>query len=777
MDIPDSAKPDPETPGSGANFQSYAITSGVANGTTYRYRLRAVNAVGAGPPSAAFIGRPVAASGSNTVMATQVTATVNGWDGVSTLNLNRKFLTYFEFGEEVRGFTPSDVSVTNGHVARVLVEQASQRSTTRDPNQIHASKYAVDIQPEEAGLVTVSLPAGKVFSAAGNGNLASNELTYNYVVSTVRPQALITGPVSDCAATGNGFCVVVAFHDKARDIPVRGFEAKDLRLSNGDVASLVPREHTGYAVLDDNNEAVQFYSVWDAVIQPRSGYTGAFTLSILAGKVRDYSGNLNLYAQYITTVTSGSGQQTGGATRSPIAGFTLFDNANGGADVQALTEGAKLAALSSGRLNIRAEVASGAEIGSVRMELTGQRTSARTEGIAPYALFGDYGGRAFPAGTYTVTATPYPERNLGGTSGPARSVTFTVAAGAGAAPTVTVTSAAEGPVSGEFAVTVTFSEPVSGFRRSELVITNGQATRMASIVDGTGYGTEHEVYVAPNPDASGEVTITVSAGVAADADGNPNTASAAFTIAIASVWDSLTGFTLFDNADGGADVRALTDGTVLRGLVSGRLNVRANTRSGASIGSVRMTLSGAMSSSRTEGIAPYALFGDRDGRVRRGRHRRDHRLHGDAQSVELGNGDGGLRHVGRHGEGGRGLHVRKRHADLRARRDLEERLRPGAGRCEGRGRGDLHAAFEQRLGGDARGRGGDRHHYEHRPDVQGVARALRAHGRGAGRGRGERASRRRRRLARHGGRAPGRDVRRAGFVRSRASAPAGGVLG
>ena len=43
-DILDSGKPDPDTPGSGANFQSYTIGSGVANGTTYRYRLRAVNA-------------------------------------------------------------------------------------------------------------------------------------------------------------------------------------------------------------------------------------------------------------------------------------------------------------------------------------------------------------------------------------------------------------------------------------------------------------------------------------------------------------------------------------------------------------------------------------------------------------------------------------------------------------------------------------------------------------------------------------------------------------
>ena len=90
--------------------------------------------------------------------------------------------------------------------------------------------------------------------------------------------------------------------------------------------------------------------------------------------------------------------QTGEATASSLAGFTLFDNADGGADVQALTEGGELEALTSDRLNIRAETRSGAEIGSVRLELSGTRSSARTENIAPYALFGDRGGQAFPAG-------------------------------------------------------------------------------------------------------------------------------------------------------------------------------------------------------------------------------------------------------------------------------------------------------------------------------------------------------------------------------------------
>ena len=179
----------------------------------------------------------------------------------------------------------------------------------------------------------------------------------------------------------------------------------------------------------------------------------------------------HLISWAVGPVVAGSAQQSGsqGAGGNPIAGFTLFDNAAGGADVMALDRrrGAGRAVPRGGSTSAPRR-RTGAEIGSVRMELSGAVTSARTEGIAPYALFGDRGGRAFPAGTYTVTATPYPERNLGGTPGPASSVTFTVA-GAAAAPSVTVTSTAQAPVSGEFAVTVRFSEPVTGFRMSELV--------------------------------------------------------------------------------------------------------------------------------------------------------------------------------------------------------------------------------------------------------------------------------------------------------------------
>ena len=111
---------------------------------------------------------------------------------------------------------------------------------------------------------------------------------------------------------------------------------------------------------------------------------------------------------------------------SPVAGFTLVNGADG-ADIGALRDGDELAA-GLGALEIRADLGAGESVGSVHFALGGAKTVERTENLAPYELFGGQGGEAFGAGTYTLTATPYAERGLGGAAGVAASVSFTVSA-------------------------------------------------------------------------------------------------------------------------------------------------------------------------------------------------------------------------------------------------------------------------------------------------------------------------------------------------------------
>ena len=100
--------------------------------------------------------------------------------------------------------------------------------------------------------------------------------------------------------------------------------------------------------------------------------------------------------------------------------------------VGTLTDGDSLALddPDNGRYGIRADLKSGEEIGSARLELTGAKNVAQTENIAPYSLYGDdadgLNGESLPAGEYTLTATAYAERGLGGTVLGTLAVSFTV---------------------------------------------------------------------------------------------------------------------------------------------------------------------------------------------------------------------------------------------------------------------------------------------------------------------------------------------------------------
>ena len=92
-------------------------------------------------------------------------------------------------------------------------------------------------------------------------------------------------------------------------------------------------------------------------------------------------------------------------------------------------------------------------------------------------------------------------------------------------PTVTVTSDSKVAGNHGFHVTVTFSEPTSGFAMSDLVVTNGRATSMTSNDDGS----EHTVYIY-SPQTVTEVRVQVPQGAATDLAGNLSMESEVFRI-------------------------------------------------------------------------------------------------------------------------------------------------------------------------------------------------------------------------------------------------------
>ena len=133
------------------------------------------------------------------------------------------------------------------------------------------------------------------------------------------------------------------------------------------------------------------------------------------------------------SLTSMATASVAAATKAgTLAGFTLVDTSDQ-SEVATLTEGAAVTIddPASGSYGIRVEVATGAEVGSVRLELSGDKSVSRTENMAPYSLYGDDGtnlnGENLPVGSYTLRAAPYSENNLGGDELQALEISFSVA--------------------------------------------------------------------------------------------------------------------------------------------------------------------------------------------------------------------------------------------------------------------------------------------------------------------------------------------------------------
>ena len=96
-----------------------------------------------------------------------------------------------------------------------------------------------------------------------------------------------------------------------------------------------------------------------------------------------------------------------------------------------------------------------------------------------------------------------------------------VTEGTAAAFTLSRTGATD--ADGPFTVTFTFSEEVTGFELTDLVVGNGSSSALQG--DGASYT------ATITPEASGTVTVDVPAGAASDAAGNPSVAAQQFSIA------------------------------------------------------------------------------------------------------------------------------------------------------------------------------------------------------------------------------------------------------
>ena len=320
------------------------------------------------------------------------------------------------------------------------------------------SSYTAVLTPIADGPVALSVGVGTFSDAAGNLNTAaSNEVTttFDSTPPTVSIAAF-TGPLNGAQTA------VITLSEDSTD-----FVLADLTLTNAT------------ATLSGSG------SSYTAVLTPIAD--GPVALSVGVGTFSDAAGNLNTVASNeVTTTFDGTAPTvsiaafTGPLNGAKTAVITLSEDSTDFvlADLTLTNATATLSGSGSSYTAVLTPVADG--------------TVALSVGVG---TFSDAAGNLNTAASNEVTTT------------------FD-----GTAPTVQLSTLATSVTgSAPVDIDVVFSEPVTGFDATDLVVTNGSA----SAVTGSG-----AVYVATIiPTGAGDTDVTLPAASARDAAGNDNTAS------------------------------------------------------------------------------------------------------------------------------------------------------------------------------------------------------------------------------------------------------------
>ena len=298
----------------------------------------------------------------------------------------------------------------------------------------------------------------------------------------------------------------------------------------------------------------------------------------------------------------------------PLTGFTLLD-ASTQTVLATLTDGAvvELADPDGGSYAIRVLVHADASIGRVLLQLSGAKTVSQTENHSPYSLYGDDGenalhGEALPEGSYVLRATAFSSRLGGRQLAEPFQVSFTVrgpnsppAFGSATFDFSVAEDASTGAAVGSVSATDADSDTLT------YTITAGNEDGAFAIDGGSGAITTAG---ALDHETTASYTLTVQAD---DGEGGTDTATVNVTVTEVDEpsTNPLTGFTLVDASDQSV-LASLTSGAsvALADPNGGSYAIRANVDSTASVGSVRLVLSGAKTVTRTESVAPYSLYGD-----------------------------------------------------------------------------------------------------------------------------------------------------------------------
>jgi hypothetical protein len=373
------------------------------------------------------------------------------------------------FTESVTGFTAGDITAGNGTVSNFAGSGAS---------------YSFDLTPTADGSVTADIAASVAQDAAGNNNTAATQFSHTY--DTVAPDVSMSSTASD--PTNAVIPVTVTFTES-----VTGFTAGDITAGNGtvsnfagsgasysfdltpsadgtvtaDIAASVAQDLAG----NDNTAATQFSRTYDGTAPTVTGI-GRFI-----GANPTNSSSVDFYVAFSESVLSGLDTSdftlttTGTISGASVSSVSYFNGTNAAVTVN-----------------------TGSGDGTIRLDLTDDDSITDAAG-------NKLGGTGMGNGNYTGDES------------------FTIDK---TAPDVSMSSTASDPTNtSPIAVTVTFTESVTGFTSGDVSVSNATLSNFA------GSGASYSFDLTPTAD--GTVTADIAASVAQDAAGNNNTAATQFS--------------------------------------------------------------------------------------------------------------------------------------------------------------------------------------------------------------------------------------------------------
>ncbi|CAG0957191.1 Serine-aspartate repeat-containing protein D [Methanosarcinales archaeon] len=356
-------------------------------------------------------------------------------------------------------------SVTGFDSADILVTNGSVENFGGS-----GTTYTFDVNPTDGtGItVTIGVPAGSAQDAATNNNTASN--TLSYTSDTVSPTVILSSSTSNPT---NGLISVTATFNES----VTGFIATDVTVTNGTV-----------------NNFAGSGTVYTFNVTPTGGANIAVTIDVPAGVTQDGATNSNTASNTLTytsntvtpsvTLTS----STPNPTNSLVSVTATFSESVTGFDSSEIL-------VTNGTVN---NFAGSGAIYTFNVTPTNGANIAVTIDV--------------PAGVAQDAAT-----NSNTASNTLLYTSDTVS------PSVVLSSPTPNPTNGLISVTATFSESVTGFDSTEILVTNGTVGNFA------GSGAIYTFNVTPTNGANIAVTIDVPAGAAQDTAGNSNTVSNALS--------------------------------------------------------------------------------------------------------------------------------------------------------------------------------------------------------------------------------------------------------